>query len=102
MSLQVPQRPRPVHEHLTTALCLAKDLFTFNPPLLSNCTKSVDAPLAVAIHAVEAVPLSIQLRESVSDLSHFSGRSIPNGVRLALVDPCDLLPQTFQVVFDVL
>lgn len=66
------------------------------------CNVGVCVPFAVAVHAVEAVPLSVQLREGVSNLSHLSGRRVLNGVGLPLMDPCDLLAQTLKVVFDIL
>lgn len=64
--------------------------------------QSVHIPLAVAVHAVETVPLGVELREGVSDLGHLGGRGVPDDVGLALVDPGDLLAQTLQVLFDVL
>lgn len=60
------------------------------------------APLAVVVHAVEAVPLGVELCEGIPDLCNLSGRSIPNGIRLALMDPCDVLTKTLQILFDVL
>ncbi len=66
------------------------------------CLKLVHAPLSVVVHAVEAVPLGVELCEGVSDLGNLSGRSIPNGIRLALMDPCDVLTNTLQILFDIL
>lgn len=64
--------------------------------------KLVHAPFPLVVHAVEAVPLGIELCQGVCHLRHLSRRSVPDGVRLALVDPCDLLAQTLQIVFDIL
>lgn len=55
------------------------------------CARLAHAPLAVVVHAVEAVPLGVELREGVSDLGNLSGGSVPDDVGLSLVDPCDLL-----------
>lgn len=66
------------------------------------CVRPVHAPLAVVVHAVEAVPLGVELREGVSDLVHLGGRSVPNGVRLALMDPRNLLAQMLEIFFDIL
>jgi len=60
------------------------------------------APVAVVVHAVEAVPLGVELREAVSDLGNLSRGRIANGVRLSLVDPCDPLTNTLQILFDIL
>lgn len=59
-------------------------------------------PVAVVVHAVEAVPLGVELREAVSDLGNLSRGRIANGVRLSLVDPCDPLTNTLQILFDIL
>lgn len=61
-----------------------------------------DAPLAVVVHAVEAVPLGVELCEGVPDLGDLGGRSIPNGVGLPLVDRCDLLTNTLEILLDIL
>lgn len=59
-------------------------------------------PFAVVVHAVEAVPLRVELCEGVSDLCNLSRRRIPNCIRLALMDPCDLLTKALQILFDIL
>lgn len=66
------------------------------------CVGLMHVPLAVVVHAVKAVPLCVELREGVSNLSHLSRRSIPNGIRLPLMDPCNLLTQMLQIHFDIL
>lgn len=66
------------------------------------CAELVHAPLAVVVHAVEAVPLGVELCEGVADLGNLCRRSIPDDIRLALVDPCDLLAKTLQILFDIL
>ena len=60
------------------------------------------APLAVVVHAVEAVPPGVELREAVSDLRDLRGGSVLDGIRLALVDSCNLLAQMIQIHFDIL
>lgn len=59
-------------------------------------------PFAVVVHAIEAVPLRVQLCEGVPDLRYLSGGRIPNGIRLALMDRCDLLTNALQILFDIL
>lgn len=59
-------------------------------------------PFALVVHAVEAVPLGVELREGVLDLRHLSGGGIPDGVGLALVDSGDLLADVFQILLDAL
>lgn len=59
-------------------------------------------PLALVVHAVEAVPLGVELREGVPDLRHLGGGGIPDGVGLALVDGCDLLADMLQILLDAL
>lgn len=70
--------------------------------MICLCVKLLHAPLAVVVHAVEAVPLSAELCEGISDLGNLSGRSIPDGIRLPLMDPCDLLTNTLQTLLDIL
>lgn len=62
----------------------------------------VHLPFAVIVHAIEAVPLRVQLCEGVPDLCYLSGRRIPNGIGLTLVDRCDLLTNALQILFDIL
>lgn len=59
-------------------------------------------PFALVVHAVETVPLGVELREGVLDLHHRSGGGIPHGVGLALVDGGDLLADLFQILLDAL
>lgn len=59
-------------------------------------------PFALVVHAVEAIPLGVELREGVLDLRHLSGGGIPHGVGLALVDGGDLLADLFQILLDAL
>lgn len=66
------------------------------------CVKLVHAPFAVVVHAVEAVPLGVELCEGVSDQGNLSRRSIFNGIWLPLVDPCDLLTNALQILFNIL
>ena len=70
--------------------------------VISACVKLLHAPLAVVVHAVEAVPLGVELCEGVCDLGDFSRRSVLNGIGLALVDSCDLLAERLQILFDIL
>lgn len=59
-------------------------------------------PFALVVHAVEAVPLGVELREGVLDLRHLGGGRIPHGVGLALVDGGDLLADMLQILLDAL
>lgn len=61
-----------------------------------------DIPFAVVVHTVETVPLCIELCEGISNLCNLWGRRILNSIRLTLVDSCDLLTKTFQILFDIL
>ena len=70
--------------------------------MIRLCVKLLHAPLAMVVHAVEAVPLSVELCEGVSDLGDLSGRSILDDIRLPLMDPCDLLTNTLQTLLDIL
>lgn len=56
----------------------------------------------MVVHAVDAVPLGVELRQGVSDLGDLGGRSVPDGVGVVLVDSRDPVSETFQVFFDVL
>lgn len=69
---------------------------------LSACVKLLHPPFAVVVHAVKAVPFGVELREGVSNLGDLSRRSVLNGIGLALVDSCDLLAKTLQILFDIL
>lgn len=66
------------------------------------CVKLLHTPLAVVVHAVEAVPLCVKLSEGVSNLGNLSRRSIQDGVRLTFMDSCDLFSKTLQILFDIL
>ena len=55
-------------------------------------------PFAVVVHAVEAVPLCVELGEGVSHLCNLSLRRLQDGIRLALMDHRYLLPDTLQTL----
>lgn len=66
-------------------------------PIIISCV-----PFAVVVHAVKAVPLCIKLCESICNLCNLSRRRMPDGIGLTLVESCDLLTQTLQIIFDIL
>lgn len=58
------------------------------------------SPFALVVHAVEAVPLGVELRERIVNLGDLSGRRVQDDVRVALVDFGHTLAHPLQIFLD--
>lgn len=57
-----------------------------------------DSPFPLAVHAVDSVPLGVQLCQGIRYLCHFLSGSFQNHIRLALVNHFNLLTQPLQTL----